>query len=393
MTCSGRVTSRPAMYPRSKRCHLPAAACRRAPTRSLQRAARHGRTVRPSTFCQKVSHTARRGRMTFDELFRSTHRENRERLHRIRISRRHAAVGLLSPNVAELILSLLAAEAVGHRRTGQPCIVTLSTSHLFGRAGIQVLIAAGPEIDPGIWATARRLGAELGITAVYALRPTDAVGQGPALDELPGVEVGYLCDIAARTSRRRPDRRGTGRRGPCRPVPHRRHHRSAEARCAQPRSEVADAWMIAANSLLDNDSRALRCPPAVPRQRTGGDAARTLLRGQHVVWAGPLGYRDPELVSNLWKLVERYGIATMSGVPTVYSMLATSPLTRTSAALGSPSSALRHCRPRSARRSPRTPAWRCSRATGSPRGRARRRATCPATRGPVRWASACRTSG
>src|ERR1035438_5279286 len=51
-----------------------------------------------------------------------------------------------------------------------------------------------------------------------------------------------------------------------------------------------------------------------------------LLKGQHVVWGGPLGYRDLPLFQNFWKIVERYQIAAMSGVPTVYSVLAQIPL-------------------------------------------------------------------
>ena len=239
---------------------------------------------------------------------------------------RHAAVGLLSPNVAELIPALLAAEAVGIAAPANPALHAEDLAHLFGRAGVQVLIAAGPEIDPGIWATARRLGAELGITAVYALRPTDAVGQGPALDQLPGVEVGYLCDIAAQ----HPDdvlTVGEPAGADLAAVFHTGGTTGRPKLAAHSHSsEVADAWMIAANSLLENDSVLFAALPLFHVNALVVTLLAPLLRGQHVVWAGPLGYRDPELVSNLWKLVERYGIATMSGVPTVYSMLATIPV-------------------------------------------------------------------
>ena len=51
-----------------------------------------------------------------------------------------------------------------------------------------------------------------------------------------------------------------------------------------------------------------------------------LLRGLPVVWAGPLGYRDPALFADFWRLVERYRIAAMSAVPTVYATLATLPV-------------------------------------------------------------------
>ena len=45
-----------------------------------------------------------------------------------------------------------------------------------------------------------------------------------------------------------------------------------------------------------------------------------------MVWAGPLGYRDPALYSAFWKIVEHYRIAAMSAVPTVYATLAAVPV-------------------------------------------------------------------
>jgi fatty-acyl-CoA synthase len=45
-----------------------------------------------------------------------------------------------------------------------------------------------------------------------------------------------------------------------------------------------------------------------------------------VVWAGPLGYRDPELYRDIWKLVENYQVTAMSAVPTVYGLLAQCPV-------------------------------------------------------------------
>ena len=51
-----------------------------------------------------------------------------------------------------------------------------------------------------------------------------------------------------------------------------------------------------------------------------------LLKGLHVVWAGPLGYRDRPLFDTFWKLVEHYRVAAMSAVPTVYAGLAQVPV-------------------------------------------------------------------
>ena len=51
-----------------------------------------------------------------------------------------------------------------------------------------------------------------------------------------------------------------------------------------------------------------------------------LLRGQHTLWAGPLGYRDTALYANFWKIVAHYGISAMSAVPTVYAALIQCPI-------------------------------------------------------------------
>jgi len=45
-----------------------------------------------------------------------------------------------------------------------------------------------------------------------------------------------------------------------------------------------------------------------------------------VVWPGPAGYRDKALYTRFWKIVERYRIAAMSAVPTVYGTLAQIPV-------------------------------------------------------------------
>ena len=51
-----------------------------------------------------------------------------------------------------------------------------------------------------------------------------------------------------------------------------------------------------------------------------------LFKGQQVLWAGPLGYRDPALFARFWTLVQHYRIASMSAVPTVYAALTQHPV-------------------------------------------------------------------
>jgi fatty-acyl-CoA synthase len=91
-------------------------------------------------------------------------------------------------------------------------------------------------------------------------------------------------------------------------------------------NEVADAWMIAANTLLDEDSVLFAGLPLFHVNALVVTLLAPLLRGQQSVWAGPLGYRDTALYPNFWKIVQQYRIAAMSAVPTVYAVLAQCPV-------------------------------------------------------------------
>ncbi len=91
-------------------------------------------------------------------------------------------------------------------------------------------------------------------------------------------------------------------------------------------NEVTNAWMIRASDVLDESSVIFAALPLFHTNALLVTVLAPLLKGQHVVWGGPLGYRDPPLFQNFWKLVERYRIAAMSGVPTVYSVLAQIPV-------------------------------------------------------------------
>ncbi|HEX8870833.1 MAG TPA: AMP-binding protein [Lentzea sp.] len=91
-------------------------------------------------------------------------------------------------------------------------------------------------------------------------------------------------------------------------------------------NEVANAWMLAANELLDEDAVLFAALPLFHVNALIVTLLTPLFQGQHVVWAGPLGYRDPALYGEFWQIVERHRITTMSAVPTVYSVLAQCPV-------------------------------------------------------------------
>ncbi len=91
-------------------------------------------------------------------------------------------------------------ELPGHPHPANPALSEGHLIDLFRRTGVRVLMAAGPEINPAVWSTARALAAELGVAALYALRPTAPAGTAPDLGVVDGADVRYLADAAALTS-------------------------------------------------------------------------------------------------------------------------------------------------------------------------------------------------
>ena len=128
-------------------------------------------------------------------------------------------------------------------------------------------------------------------------------------------------------------------------------------------NEVSNAWMIAGSFPLDEQGVIFAALPLFHTNALLVTLLAPLMRGQQVVWAGPLGYRDPPLFGIYWKLVDRYRIAAMSGVPTVYRLSRRSRSTPTSARCDMCSSARRRCRRRSPPGSAPIPESPCAKGT------------------------------
>ncbi|MFC9440930.1 acyl-CoA synthetase, partial [Nocardia sp. NPDC057030] len=256
-------------------------------------------------------------------------------LHELGV-RRTDAVALIAPNCAELIPAALAAQLAG---IAAPINGGLSHEHLadlLRRSGARVLIAAGPELAPETWTAAVELAARGLVDALLVLRPTAAVspavtpnvtsGSAPNAPELPGIVIGYLDTLAAETDSSHfhgepptaSDLAALFHTGGTTGVPKLAAHRHS--------GEVSNAWMIAANSLLDEGSVVFAALPLFHVNALVVTLLAPLFRGQPVVWAGPLGYRDLTLYAEFWNIVAHYRIATMSAVPTVYAVLARCPI-------------------------------------------------------------------
>ncbi|WP_067713986.1 acyl-CoA synthetase [Nocardia yamanashiensis] len=251
--------------------------------------------------------------------------------------RRTDAVALIAPNCADLIPATLAAQLAG---IAAPINGGLSPEHiaeLLRRSGARVLITAGPELAPETWTTASELATRGLLDALLVLRPTAAAANVTpdsvpnALESLPlpgidGVVIGYLDSLAAEADSSQfqgelptaSDLAALFHTGGTTGVPKLAAHRHS--------GEVSNAWMIAANSLLDEGSVVFAALPLFHVNALVVTLLAPLFRGQQVVWAGPLGYRDFTLFAEFWNIVAHYRIATMSAVPTVYAVLAQCPI-------------------------------------------------------------------
>ncbi|WP_172649593.1 acyl-CoA synthetase [Rhodococcus opacus] len=261
---------------------------------------------------------------SFSELLDDVHRYA-NLLHRLGVRRRDA-VAVMAPNCAELIPATLAAQLAG---IAAPINAAQSQQHiaeLLRRSGARVLVAAGPELAPETWEAAHRIAVSGKVDAVLVLRPTGATGAPVDLPEVDGVRIGYLSALVADIDSsdfvgdppRGFDVAALFHTGGTTGVPKLAAHTHD--------NEVADAWMLAANSSWDSDSVVFAALPLFHVNALMVTLLAPLFKGQGVVWAGPLGYRDPDLSSEFWKIVEHYRIASMSAVPTVYAALAQRPV-------------------------------------------------------------------
>ena len=153
-------------------------------------------------------------------------------------------------------------------------------------------MAAGPDLAPEVWDSARELAVEAGIEALLALRPTGGERGEAELLPVDGVRVGHLSALAAEQPHDRfvgeppsaTDLAALFHTGGTTGTPKLAAHTHA--------NEVTDAWMIAAIGVLDAESVVFAALPLFHVNALVVTLLAPLFKGQRVVWAGPLGYRD-----------------------------------------------------------------------------------------------------
>ena len=250
--------------------------------------------------------------------------------------RRPDAVTLSSVNTSMLYAATLAAQAAGIAAPVNPALSGERIAELIRRTGSRVLVAAGPELDPQLWQQLVEVARQAGMTAVLALRPDDAHGVPPALDgdaaaggtpNGRGPVVAYLDEVIAG----QPDSHLAGADLP------QADDLAAFVHTGGTTGAPKVAAHTHANQLACGRGISLCSGLAAGEGMLGGlplfhvnalivTGIAPMFSGARVVWPGPAGYRDKGLYARFWKIVEHYGIAAMSAVPTVYATLAQVPV-------------------------------------------------------------------
>ncbi len=263
-------------------------------------------------------------RRTFAQLLSDVH-AYANALHALGV-RRGDAVALMSPNCDELITATLAAELAGIAAPVNGSLSAATVGDLLTGSGARVLVTAGPDLAPDVWATAHELAAAGRLDALLVLRATGAQLAPEELPLVDGVRVAHLAEAAQRQPRdafageppAATDIAALFHTGGTTGSPKLAAHTHA--------NEVTDAWMIGASHVMREDAVVFAALPLFHVNALLVTLLGPLLRGYEGVWAGPLGYRDPALYPNFWKLVQHHRVSVMSAVPTVYAALADVPV-------------------------------------------------------------------
>jgi fatty-acyl-CoA synthase len=90
-------------------------------------------------------------------------------------------------------------------------------------------------------------------------------------------------------------------------------------------NEVSMAFMVGVHGAFHQGDTVLGGLPLFHNYGLMGTGLYPFSIGAHVVMLSPLGYRDPSVIQNFWKIIEHYKAVSFAAVPTVLSMLLESP--------------------------------------------------------------------
>jgi fatty-acyl-CoA synthase len=247
------------------------------------------------------------------------------------------AVALLLPNLPQTHYALLGAQAAGIVNPINPLLEVDYIASIVAETRAEALVAFGPAPQSEIWEKAVEVVDRCpSIRTVFVVTPAHYLGVAKrlllkgmfAVARKPirrGVEI---VDFDLALERERGDVLISARRiaetdvcsyfhtGGTTGLPKVAAHTHL--------NETFVAWML---GHLESRPNVLLC--GLPLFHVNGAMVTGLAAfhgGSEVVMLTPSGYRGPGVMQNFWKLVERFGATSFSGVPTIFASLANLPL-------------------------------------------------------------------
>ncbi len=218
-------------------------------------------------------------------------------------------VSLLLPLIPQSFYALFGAQAAGIANPVNPLLSAAQIAEILRAAGTKVLVALGPVPGSDIWDKVQQIRGELpGLKAIVVVNgaadPANGVLSFDALiDSYPGNRLSSGRQIAAH------DTAAYFHTGGTTGTPKLVRHTHG--------NQVYQAWVI--NTLLPNRAGASLLF-GLPLFHVGGALTQGLAPlsgGGNLVIVAAAGWREPNAVRNVWRLVERYRPVVFGGVPTV----------------------------------------------------------------------------
>ncbi|MGH6625495.1 MAG: acyl-CoA synthetase [Burkholderiaceae bacterium] len=247
------------------------------------------------------------------------------------------AVAVLLPGCLDYHLALWGGEAAGIVQPLNPLLTDEKLVSLMSAAHAKVLIAWGSDEESGIWSKALRLRAQVPTLAmVLRVAPHDEPpGHAPVLPE-------GVADFKALRERESGDRLVSGREiaptdiaayfhtGGTTGAPKLARHSHG--------AQVFTAWASVQLQGLSDTDVTINGYPLFHVAGVLPASLASLSAGVEVIIPTTALLRNKEVISNYWRLVEKYRPTSLSAVPTVLAALANVPLA------GADISSIRYCR-------------------------------------------------
>ncbi len=218
-------------------------------------------------------------------------------------------VSLLLPLLPQTFFALFGAQAAGIANPVNPLLSAAQIAQILRAANTRVLVALGPVPGSDIWDKVQQIKAQLpqlkAIVVVHGA--TDEASAVYNFDE----QVGRFAADRLTSGRRilASDTAGYFHTGGTTGTPKLVRHTHA--------NQVYQAWVIALMLPFGSGHNLLF---GLPLFHVGGALTQglaALAAGNTLVVLAPSGWREPNAIRNVWRLVERYQPAIFGGVPTV----------------------------------------------------------------------------